>query len=54
MRNSIFLFKLLEIEAWSDLTKLSIFLEQFADLCFVGGLIDFVSTIKFLDVVHES
>ena len=54
MRNTVLLFEVLQIEVRSDLAELSILVEQFADLSFVGGLIDFVGAVEFFDIVHEA
>lgn len=50
----VLFFEILEIEIGSDLTEFAILLEELGDLSFVGGLVDLVSTVKFLDVVHQS
>jgi hypothetical protein len=52
--NGIFFFKIYEIEAWSDLTELGVFLEELADLIFISLLVDLISAVKFLHIVHHA
>jgi hypothetical protein len=54
VRYCIFFLEFLQVEVGSDLTELVVFLKKLCDLGLVGLLIDLVSTVEFLDVVHQS
>ena len=53
MRNGIFLLEFFQLVAWGDLAELVIFLKQFANLVFIGLLINLVSAVKLFHIVHH-
>ena len=42
-----------EVKSCGDLTELVVLFQQLSNFLFVGGLVDLVSTVKFLHIVHH-
>ena len=53
MRNGVSLLVLCQVEVGNDLAELVVLLQQFGDFCLVDVLVDLVSRVKLLDVVHH-
>ena len=42
-----------QVKPCSDLTEFVVLFQQLSNFLFVGGLVDLVSTVKFLHIVHH-